>query len=46
MAEGRPALSGWALVEDWMTRLDKGMVNDFNDDINTLLTFVRITVIV
>lgn len=25
-----------------MTKLDKGMVENFNDDINTLLTFVSL----
>ena len=40
MENSRTGLKGWAYVEDWMTRLDKGMVTDFNEDINTLLTFV------
>lgn len=46
MANGRPILTGWPLIEEWMTTLDKGMVSDFNDDINTLLTFVRISSVI
>lgn len=38
----RFALRGWPLIEDWMTKLDEGMVRDFHEDINTLLTFVRL----
>ena len=44
MSQGdiRPGLTGWAAIEAYLTRLDQGMVDGFNDDINTLLTFVRI----
>ena len=42
MEKGRARLRGWALIEDWVTTLDKGMVTDFNEDINTLLTFVSL----
>ena len=42
LEKGRAGLRGWALIEDWMTSLDKGMVTDFNEDINTLLTFVSL----
>lgn len=34
-------LKGFALLEKYMMDLDQSMVADYNDDINTLLTFVR-----
>ena len=34
-------LSGFAILEQYMMDLDESMVADYNDDINTLLTFVR-----
>ena len=38
----RFVLEGWPLIEEWMTKLDERMVRDFHEDINTLLTFVRL----
>ena len=38
----KPAVSGWAALEEFFKDLDRRMVNDFNDDINTLLTFVSL----
>ncbi|KIJ62275.1 hypothetical protein HYDPIDRAFT_30538 [Hydnomerulius pinastri MD-312] len=38
-SHGRPSLTGWARIEEFFGRLDKSMVDDFNDDINILLTF-------
>lgn len=39
---GRSRLTGWEAVEDHFVKHDQGLVDGFNDDINTLLTFVRI----
>ena len=42
--DGRPKhLTGWAAVENHLTTQDKSLVDGFNDDINTLLTFVSVT---
>lgn len=38
---GRSRLTGWEAIEDHFVKHDQGLVNGFNDDINTLLTFVR-----
>ena len=39
---GRQAstLTGWPALQDLLMKLDKTMVDEFNDDISTLLTFV------
>ena len=38
--QSQPQSSGWAALEEYLVRHDKGIVDGFNDDINTLLTFV------
>ena len=35
-------MTGFAVCEKFMTDLDEDMVKGYNEDINTLLTFVRI----
>ena len=35
-------LKGWDFIQDKMLRHDVNMIEDYSDDINTLLTFVRL----
>ena len=43
-SSNRPRLTGWAAMEDFLRKYDEGMINDLDDDIETLLVFVRIIV--